>query len=175
MKLTGAHVLITGASRGIGEGLAREFAAAGSRVTLVARSARIESLAGELGGVALRADLTDPDQLSGLVAGAEAQQGPVDVLVNNAGLVRVGALMDMEWADVADTVRPDLLAPIELCRQALPGMIERGRGHVVNISSTAGPIIWQPIIFSSSSRHTSFIAVGTSCPLMVLYIAVNRV
>lgn len=146
MKLTDAHVLITGASRGIGQALAGQFAEAGSRVTLVARSAdRIDELAGELGGAAVPADLTDPAALSGLIARVEEEHGPLDVLVNNAGRLPIGAIMDLDQADVDATVRLNLPAPIELCRQALPGMIERGRGHVANISSTAGVGCWPGI------------------------------
>lgn len=115
-------------------------------MTLVARSAdRIEALAGELGGAAVAADLTDLDQLSGLIARVESEQGPLDVLVSNAGFMRVAALMDTDVEDADRTVRLNLLALIELCRQALPGMIERGRGHVVNISSTAGVGCWPGI------------------------------
>jgi uncharacterized protein len=137
VKLSGAHVLVTGASRGIGACLAREAAGRGAHVTLVARSAgRLAELAAETGGTALPTDLADRAQLSGLIARAEEQAGrSVDVLVNNAGLERAGGLLDVGEDDVADVVAVNLAAPLELTRQALGGMVRRGRGHVVNVSS----------------------------------------
>ena len=139
MDLTDAHVLVTGASRGIGAGLAREFRAKGARVTLVARSAGpLEELAAELGGTAVTADLIDAAAREGLIARVEAEAGPVDVLVNNAGIDATGALTAAAPEDLTRLVTLNLLTPMELSRQALPGMIERGRGHVLMMSSLAG-------------------------------------
>ena len=137
MQLSGAHVLVTGASRGIGECLAREAAGRGAVVTLVARSpGPLTELARETGGLALAADLGDRAQLDGLVDRAAQQAGrPVDVLVNNAGQDAAAGLLELSADEVADVVAVNLHAPIELTRQALPGMVERGRGHVVNLSS----------------------------------------
>jgi uncharacterized protein len=132
-------VLVTGASRGIGRELARGFAAAGADVALVARSAaQLEALAGELGGQAYAADLTG--DLCGLVDRIEAD-GPIDILVNNAGDECIGRFTEMD-ADTLDIViRLNVLAAAELSRQALPGMLARGRGHIVNVSSYAGVVI----------------------------------
>ena len=143
MRLDGAHVLITGASRGLGAGLAREFAGQGARVTLVARSAEaIDALAEELGGTALAADLLDPAQLDGLVARAEEAAGaPVDVLVNNAGIDATQPLERFTHADLARIAELNLVVPMELSRQALAGMVDRDRGHIVNISSLAGTAV----------------------------------
>lgn len=137
MKLSGAHVLITGASRGIGEQLARDAARRGAMVTLVARSEdALASLATELGGHALPADLGDTDQVAGLMDRAEQQAGrPVDVLVNNASVEAATGMLELSAADLERAVLVNLLAPTELTRQALPGMVARGRGHIVNISS----------------------------------------
>jgi short-subunit dehydrogenase len=137
VQLSGSHVLITGASRGIGACLARQAAQRGAVVTLVARSAdALADLAAETGGHALPADLTDRDALRGLVARAEQQAGaPLDVLVNNAGFDAARSMLELSEDDVADIVALNLHAPIELSRQAMPGMVERGRGHVVNVSS----------------------------------------
>src|SRR5436309_15904892 len=91
MELAGRRVLITGASRGIGQALAERFAAAGARVALVARSeGSLKELADRLGGTAHPADLGDPEQLAGLVERVEADGGPTDVLGNNAGVDRGG-------------------------------------------------------------------------------------
>jgi len=138
MELAGRRVLITGASRGIGRALATQFAAAGARVALVARSeAPLKELAGRLGGTAYPADLCDPDQLAGLIDRVEAD-GPVDVLVNNAGVDMAGFIHEISAADVETLYRLNLIAPVELCRQLVPRMLDRGRGHVAVISSMAG-------------------------------------
>jgi uncharacterized protein len=137
VKLSGSHVVVTGASRGIGACLAREAARRGATVTLVARSAGpLSELAAETGGHALPADLADRTQVDGLIARAEQQVGrPVDVLVNNAGLDAAGSFLTLTEDDLADLVAVNLAAPLELARQVLPGMVQRDRGHVVNVSS----------------------------------------
>ena len=98
----GRRVVITGASRGIGEGLARRFAAAGANVALVARSAdAIQKLAADLGGSAHPADLGDPEQVATLINQIEDEAGPIDVLVNNAGIDIEAAFWDHPARDVA--------------------------------------------------------------------------
>ena len=138
MELRGRRVLITGASRGIGEALAHKFAAAGSSVALVARSSdAIEKIAADLGGTAHPADLGDPKQVATLINHVEDEAGPIDVLVNNAGTDLPGSFWDMAPDDLASIVQINLTTPMELCRQAIPRMLRRGRGHIVNISSLA--------------------------------------
>lgn len=138
MDLDAKRVLITGASRGIGRSLAEAFADAGARVALVARDATaLDALANELGGTAHPADLLDPDRLLGLVEQVEAEGGPVDVLVNNAGLAFEGTLWDGTADQVDRQVRLNLTVPLELCRQAIPRMLDRGAGHIVNVASLA--------------------------------------
>jgi NAD(P)-dependent dehydrogenase (short-subunit alcohol dehydrogenase family) len=106
MELTGRRVLITGASRGIGAGLASSFAAVGARVVLAARSERpIKELASSLEGSAHAIDLSDADALAGFVARVEAADGPIDVLVNNAGMAQMGVVAadaDVEALDIAE-------------------------------------------------------------------------
>ncbi len=153
MELTGSRVLITGASRGIGLGLAEAFAAAGARVALVARSAEpLRELAARLAGTAHPCDLTDPAARAGLVEAVEADGGPVDVLVNNAGM-EVAAPVDRQRAeDVNDLFQLNLIAPVELCRQALPGMIRRGRGRIVNVSSQSSAVALPGITTYAASK-----------------------
>ncbi|MDQ1532499.1 MAG: uncharacterized protein QOF28_260 [Actinomycetota bacterium] len=138
MELPGRRVLVTGASRGIGECTARAFADAGARVALVARSEEpLAKLAAELGGDAYPIDLADSDAVAGLFDRIEAD-GPVDVVVNNAGIDLTGRFVDADPAGIERLYRVNLLAPTELCRQALARMIPRRRGHIVNVSSLAG-------------------------------------
>ncbi len=139
MELKGAHVLITGGSRGIGAAMAREFARAGARVSLTARStAAIEQLALEFGGQAFTADLLDPASVDALVDDVEQAAGPIDVLVNNAGLEGHAWFHDSDNDVNRQIIGLNLEAPIALTRNVLPGMIERGRGHLVFTSSLAG-------------------------------------
>jgi uncharacterized protein len=139
MRVSGSHVLLTGATGDIGRRLAVHLSDAGARVTLVARHRdALEALAAQVDGTVLPADLTDRDDRRDLVEQAQAAHGPVDVLVNNAGTERAGHLATLSADDLEHLVTLNLLAPAELCRQALPGMLRRGRGHLVNVSSLAG-------------------------------------
>lgn len=138
MKISGRHVLVTGASRGIGAAIAREFASRGARVTVVARSkGPLETIAADIGGNALVADLFDPAQVSSLIDRAEALGGSVDILVNNAGIENAKNIVDTTESEVDDMLRLNLLVPIQLSRIAMTRMTTRGTGHIVNISSMA--------------------------------------
>jgi short-subunit dehydrogenase len=139
MELRGRRVLITGASRGIGESLARAFAGEGATVALVARTKdAIRSLADELGGSAHPADLSDPTLVATLIGQVEDEAGPIDVLVNNAGVGVPTAFTDAPDDDLRQVTQVNYLSPAELCRQAIPRMLEHGGGHIVNVSSLAG-------------------------------------
>jgi len=121
MDLRGKRVLITGASRGIGESLAHAFAGAGAVVALVARSEEaIQTLAAELGGAAHPADLSNPTQVATLIQRVEDEAGPIDVLVNNAALGTPGGFADASGDELRQVTEVNYLAPAELCRQAIP-------------------------------------------------------
>jgi short-subunit dehydrogenase len=153
MELAGARVLVTGASRGIGEEIAREVARRGAAVALVARSGdRLRSLAAELGGTAHPADLGDPEQVRDLVGRVEEEAGPVDVLVNNAGIDLAGWLPDAPSEELRAIYQLNLVTPAELCRQVIPRMLGRGRGHLVNISSMAGVGVFPGLVAYSSTK-----------------------
>ena len=146
MAATNQTALITGTSRGIGPHIARAMARAGYNVVLTSRSAReVEALAEELrtsgaAAVAVPADITDSTDLERLVSVAEAEFGHVVVLVNNAGGDPQREFDQMSWADNEKIFRLNVLAPMELTHRLLPGMLEQGSGHIVNISSLAGRI-----------------------------------
>ena len=137
MELNDAHIAITGGSRGIGEATARALAAAGARVHLVARDAdALTRLGNELGCAWTAGDLLDDDFRSTLVDAIEAD-GPIDVLVNNAGLERTGHVSDQTPEELRDVLRLNLEVPVLLCHDALQCMLGRRRGHIVNVSSLA--------------------------------------
>lgn len=119
--------------------MARKFAAAGAKVTVVARSAdELARVARDINGNAFPADLLNTDEVEGLIARIEAELAPIDVLVNNAGLDTADAFAKIDPAVIRNVVRLNLEAPMVLSRQVLPGMIKRGGGHLVYLSSLAG-------------------------------------
>jgi short-subunit dehydrogenase len=110
----------------------------GTRVTVVARpSDDLTSLAAQIEALAIPADLAEPSEVDGLIARVEAEGGAVDFLVNNAGVALVDRLVDQPAAGIRTSFAVNCVAPIELCRQAVPGMVGRGRGRIANISSLA--------------------------------------
>ena len=135
MRVADAKVLVTGASGGIGQALARTFCAHGADLVLSGRRGELlASLATELAAESVVADLADRDDLDRLVAVA----GELDVLVANAALPGSGLLVRLTQAQIDATLEVNLRAPIALARAVLPGMLERGSGHLVFISSLAG-------------------------------------
>ncbi len=152
MDITGRRVLITGASRGIGRALAEGFRKEGAELALVARSAGpLQELADQLGGKAYPSDLSDPAQVEGLIERIEAD-GPIDVLVNNAGISNIGYVLDQKTADIEALFRTNTLTPIHLCQQAIPRMLERGRGHVVNMASVAAVVTPPGLVHYGASK-----------------------
>jgi len=127
---------VTGGSRGIGRAIAVELAKAGAEVVVGCRSAieEAESVAGEIGGRAVQADVTDPEQAKALVEEA----GDIAILVNNAGLTRDGVLARMTDADWRDVIETNLSSVFYTCRAASRGMMRRRSGAIVNISSIVG-------------------------------------
>ena len=127
--------LVTGASSGIGAAVVRRLAANGWEVhALARRAARLEALADETGCVPHALDIRDGAALARLMAGLAP-----DLLVNNAGLgAGITGLVTASREDIARTIDTNVTAVLELTRLTLPGMIARGRGHVVNLGSVAG-------------------------------------
>jgi short-subunit dehydrogenase len=177
MELRGKRVLITGASRGIGESLAHAFARAGATVALVARTKdALETLAAELGGTAHTADLSDRTPVATLVNEVEDEAGPIDVLVNSAG---VGSPVDFANASsehLRETTEVTYLALVELCRQVIPRMLRRGGGHNVNVSSTADCAVFPAVVaYSASKAALSHFTAGLRAELRGLSIATTLV
>lgn len=135
------HVLVTGGSKGVGAALAKELTSRGARVDLAARpSAELERVAALTGSTAFPIDLADFEALDGFIARVEQTNGPLDVVINNAALVAAGRIDSVKRSDLESQISVNLLAPMELCRQVLPGMLKRGAGTVINVSSMVAEI-----------------------------------
>ena len=141
IDLSDATVAITGGGRGIGLATARAFAACGTRVAIGdldpgAATAAAHSIGPR--AIAFALDVTRTDSFAAFLDMASAEFGDLDILVNNAGVMPIGRFLD-EPAEIGHTtIDVNLWGPIHGMRLALPGMIERGRGHIVNIASLAG-------------------------------------
>lgn len=131
---SGQRALVTGAANGIGEAIARALADQGARVVLADRDGEaLRTAATALGG-ACESHLFDQGQLSSIEALAAAA-GEIDILINNAGIALRGPLLDLDWTGLRQVVDIDLVGPIALTRLVGEGMVRRGRGTIVNISS----------------------------------------
>jgi short-subunit dehydrogenase len=146
-ELRGRTALVTGASGGLGAHLARRLAREGMNVALTARREQeLSALAQELEGsfgvrcAALPADLADLGQVDPLIDRAEAALGPIDLLLNNAGVESAAAFTVYSRAELTAGIDLNLTAPLLLTHRVVPGMLARRRGHVVFISSLAGKL-----------------------------------
>jgi short-subunit dehydrogenase len=139
VNVAGRTVLLTGATGGLGNAIARALADRGARLLVTGqRTDALEALAGEVGGRALAADLSDPAALEGLIADVRGE--PVDVLVANAGLPASGRVSDFTVEQIDRALDVNLRAPILIAQALLEGMLERGAGHLVFMSSLAGKL-----------------------------------
>jgi short-subunit dehydrogenase len=146
--------LVTGASSGIGLEFARQLAANGHDLVVVARDeGRLKELAAEVSTEVevLRADLTDPTDLAAVEARLSDASRPVDVLVNNAGFGTMGPFAQLPVEAEEREIRLNVIALVRLTRSVLPGMLERRRGGVLNVSSIGG---FQPGPFNATYSAT---------------------
>jgi short-subunit dehydrogenase len=135
VKLSGARVLLTGATGGLGEAIARVLSRRGASLILTGRRTELlEPLAAELAAQAVTADLAKRSDLDQLVSAA----GDVDVLVANAALPASGAVLDFDIEQIDRALDVNLRAPIVLAKALASGMVQRGRGHIVLVSSLSG-------------------------------------
>ncbi|MDM4138753.1 MULTISPECIES: SDR family oxidoreductase [Mycobacterium] len=143
IELGGKRILLTGASSGIGEAAAEQFARAGATVVVVARRQELlDALADRIisaGGdaISIPCDVSDMDAVDALVADVEQRLGGIDILINNAGRsIRRPLAESLErWHDVERTMVLNYYAPLRLIRGLAPGMIERRDGHIINVST----------------------------------------
>ena len=166
--LSGRVVLITGGSRGLGLVLARQAVAEGARVAIRARDeaelarARQDLLmagAAEADVLTLARDITNETEVRTMVAEVENRLGPIDVLINNAGIITAGPLDNMDIRDFEDSMAVHFWAPLHSMQAVLPSMRRRGAGRIVNISSLGGKVALPHMAPYSASK---FALVGLS-------------
>jgi len=143
-ELKGRTALVTGASRGVGKYIAEALCREGMSVVLLSRSSsELDAVAAELGKagsltLAINADLANTADLEQAVQLAEAKFGAIDLLVNNAGLLLTSFYHTLTPHEIEQIVRVNLVGPMILSRLVLPGMLQRKRGHIVNVASMEG-------------------------------------
>ena len=142
--LQGANAIVTGASRGLGVLIADALADEGVNLVIAARSAgglekvRADIAAKGVKVVSVPTDVSERSQLENLVSRSEAELGPIDILVNNAGIGDMHPYESYPPAEIEKLIKINLIAPMLLTRLVLPQMIERDRGHIVQVASMAG-------------------------------------
>ncbi len=134
--------VVTGAGRGIGREVARTLGQLGMRVGLAARTrSDLEETARTIvGSLVVETDVGNPDEVDHLFSEVEQTLGPVDVLVNSAGIYHHGLVVDLGYEDITRVLGTNLQGTILTCRRVLGSMIARETGHVVNIASIAGKV-----------------------------------
>ncbi len=143
-NLKGKNALLTGGSKGLGPVIARALADEGINLSLAARSeGALQDTADEISAmgvkaVAIAADMTDTDSLRNLEHQTREQLGAIDILINNAGMEWVCPYVSLSLDEIETMVRTNLLGALQLTRIVLPGMLERGQGHIVTMSSLGG-------------------------------------
>lgn len=155
-QLNGKVVAITGGARGIGKATATALVRKGCRVALGDLELELaERTAAELGGgtVALPLDVTDRASFAGFLDEAERQLGPVDVVINNAGIMPVTALVDESDASIKRQLDINIYGVIVGCQLAIERFRRRGSGHIVNLASQAGKIAIPGIATYSGTKH----------------------
>jgi NAD(P)-dependent dehydrogenase (short-subunit alcohol dehydrogenase family) len=139
--------LITAASQGIGAGIAREFASRGYKVALLARSDKVKDVSRELGGIAVKGDITDTASLQALVDAAVQRWGRIDAVVNNTGHPAKGGLLELTEAEWRSGYELILESAMRMARLVTPIMEKQGSGAFVSVSSYAAvrPELARPV------------------------------
>ncbi|MEV6906851.1 SDR family oxidoreductase [Amycolatopsis sp. NPDC051071] len=167
LDLDGAHVAITGAGQGIGRATAERMAARGARVSIGDLDLEAaKRTASDIGGTAHHLDVADQASFAAFLGDAEQANGPLSVLVNNAGIMPNGGFLDLSDALNRATMEVNVFGVVHGMRLALPGMLERGRGHVVNVASLAGKFPVKGLAIYNASK---FAVVGLTAATRLEY------
>ncbi|MCV6983213.1 SDR family oxidoreductase [Mycolicibacterium pulveris] len=141
MDLNKAHAFIIGGSTGVGAALTRALVAEGAKVTVLALAgSELDDIGRETGAATIAADLSNLDELDGMVARAEALNGPVDIMVCMAAVCPSGPFQDYTSDQIRKTVTVNMIAHMELVRQVLPSMIARRTGTITTTGSFSSEI-----------------------------------
>ncbi|MFA9271672.1 MAG: SDR family oxidoreductase [Baekduiaceae bacterium] len=154
--IPGKVVAITGAARGIGKATARALIARGAKVAIGdVDIALATQTAQELGGgtIALLLDVTDRTSVDAFVEQTEEQLGPIDVFINNAGIMPTTWFLEEDEASIQRQFSINVMGPINGMRSVIPRMLERGRGHVINVASSAGKFPVPGIATYCGTKH----------------------
>ena len=159
-RLSGKHALITAAGAGIGRATALAFAKEGAKVLATDINAdALASLAAEHASIITRTlDVTQAEQIKALVR----ESGPLDVLFNCAGYVHAGTILDTDDASWQRSFAINVDSMFQLCKAVLPGMLERGKGSIINMSSVASSIKGVPNRFAYSTTKAAVIGLTRS-------------
>lgn len=162
-SLKGQVALITGGGQGIGAAIARRLARAGAKIAVFdSVRHRAESIAEELGGHALVGDVRSETDVAAAIAESESFLGPLSILVNNAGIT---GRTDLSWNLTLDEMRAvldvNVIGPFLFCREAVPGMLSRGYGRILNVASIAGKE-GNPTLLPYSASKAAVIAMTKS-------------
>jgi NAD(P)-dependent dehydrogenase (short-subunit alcohol dehydrogenase family) len=159
VELRGTHAVVTGAAQGIGAAIARGLAAAGARTVVVADldAGAVAAVAAELGevGVGIAADVGSEAGVAGLVAAAEERSGPIDVFCSNAGVAGPYGGPEVADAEWQRTWEINVMAHVWAARQLLPGMLDRGSGHLSSTASAAGLLANPGLMPYSVTKHAA--------------------
>ncbi|MSQ01012.1 MAG: SDR family oxidoreductase [Myxococcales bacterium] len=144
------HVVITGGGRGIGAEIARRFASLGDRITVLARTREeVEKIADEVGGYGVRCDVGEPASVEAAFMAA----GPVDILINNAGVARSSPVLKTDVRVWEEHLKVNLTGSFLCALKVLPGMASRGNGRIINIASVAGLKGYPYLAAYCASKH----------------------
>ena len=162
-RLEGQVALVTGAGQGIGAGIARRLHAAGARIAVFDRDpASARAVAAELDGLDLVGDVRAPDQVATAVEQAESQLGPLSILVNNAGIAgRTDLSWNLDVAEVREVFEVNVIGPFLFGKAAVPRMLARGYGRILNVASIAGKE-GNPTLLPYSASKAAVIALTKS-------------
>ena len=144
------HVVITGGGRGIGAEIARRFAAMGDRITVLSRTRdEVEKIADEVGGYGNRCDVGEPASVEAAFMAA----GPVDILINNAGVARSSPVLKTDVRVWEEHLKVNLTGSFLCALKVLPSMASRGKGRIINIASVAGLKGYPYLAAYCASKH----------------------